>query len=68
MKGAQRIFDKLSDVLGVGRGGCTSDRRFSLETVRCLGVCGLAPVKVIGEDTHGQLKVPEIEGILDQYK
>ncbi len=68
VKGAQRIFDKLSNVLGVGRGGCTQDRRFSLETVRCLGVCGLAPVKVIGEDTHGQLKVPEIEGILDQYE
>ena len=68
VRGAQRIFDKLSDVLGIGRGGCTKDRRFSLETVRCLGVCGLAPVKVIDEDTHGQLKVPEIEGILDQYE
>ena len=68
VKGAQRIFDKLSSVLDIGRGECTEDRRFSLETVRCLGVCGLAPVKVINEDTHGQLKVPEIEGILDQYE
>ena len=68
VKGAQRIFDKLSDVLGIGRGGCTQDMRFSLETVRCLGVCGLAPVKLIDEDAHGQLKVPEIEGILDQYE
>ena len=68
VKGAQRVFDKLSDVLGIGRGGCTQDRRFSLETVRCLGVCGLAPVKLIDEDAHGQLKVPEIEGILDQYE
>lgn len=68
VKGAQRIFDKLSDVLGIGRGGCTEDRRFSLETVRCLGVCGLAPVKVIDEDTHGQVKIPEIEGILAQYE
>ena len=68
VKGAQRIFDKLSDVLGIGRGGCTEDRRFSLETVRCLGVCGLAPVKVIDEDTHGLLKVPEVEEILGQYE
>lgn len=68
VKGAQRIFNKLTDVLGIERGGCTEDRRFSLETVRCLGVCGLAPVIVVDEDTHGQVKVPEVEGILGQYE
>ena len=68
VKGAQRVFDKLSDCLGIGRGGCTEDRRFSLETVRCLGVCGLAPVIVIDEDTHGQVKTSEVEGSLDSYE
>lgn len=68
VKGAQRIFDKQSDVLGIGRGECTEDRRFSLETVRCLGVCGLAPVIVIDEDTHGQVKTSEVEGIMYQYE
>lgn len=68
VKGAQRIFDKQSDALGIGRGECTEDRRFSLETVRCLGVCGLAPVIVIDEDTHGQVKTSEVEGIMDQYE
>ena len=68
VKGAQRVFGKLSDCLGVGRGGCTEDRRFSLETVRCLGVCGLAPVIVIDEDTHGQVRASEIEKSLDSYE
>ena len=68
VKGAQRVFDKLSDYLCIDRGGCTEDRRFSLETVRCLGVCGLAPVIVIDEDTHGQVKTSEIEGSLDPYE
>jgi len=68
VKRAQRVFDKLSDFLGIDRGGCTEDRRFSLETVRCLGVCGLAPVIVIDEDTHGQVKTSEIEGSLDPYE
>ncbi len=68
VKGAQRIFDKQSDVLGIGRGECTEDRRFSLETVRCLGVCGLAPVIVIDEDTHGRVKTSEVEGIMDRYE
>jgi NADH:ubiquinone oxidoreductase subunit E len=68
VKGVQKILNKLTDTLGIKSGGCTEDRRFSLETVRCLGVCGLAPVIVIDEDTHGLVKVPKVEGILDQYK
>ena len=68
VKGAQRVFEKLSDCLGVGRGGCTEDKRFSLETVRCLGVCGLAPVMVIDEDTHGQIRTSEVERSLDSYQ
>lgn len=68
VKGAQRILEKLSSTLGVDRGGCTEDRRFSLETVRCLGVCGIAPVVVIDEETHGLLDASTVEGILDQYE
>lgn len=68
VKGAKRIFNKLSNVLGIGRGECTKDRRFSLETVRCLGVCGLAPVIVIDEDTHSQVIASELEGILSPYE
>lgn len=68
VKGAQRIFEKLSSSLGIGRGGCTDDRRFSLETVRCLGVCGLAPVMMIDEDPHGQLKASEVEKKLTPYE
>ena len=68
VKGAQRIFEKLSSALGVERGGCTEDRRFSLETVRCLGVCGIAPVIVVDEDAHGLLEAKTVEKILDQYE
>jgi len=67
VKGIQRILDKLTNLLDIESGGCTEDRRFSLETVRCLGVCGLAPVIVIGENTHGLVKAAKIEEILDQY-
>ncbi len=67
VKGIQRILDKLTHLLGIESGGCTEDRRFSLETVRCLGVCGLAPVIIIGENTHGLVKAVKVEEILDQY-
>ncbi len=68
VKGAQRIFDKLSSTLNVEKGGCTEDRRFSLETVRCLGVCGIAPVVIIDEEAHGLLEAKTVEKILDQYE
>ena len=68
VRGGQRILNKITDILGIEPGECTEDRRFSLEIVRCLGACGLAPVKVIGNDTHGQVKPTKLEKILDKYK
>ena len=67
VRGGQKILEKLVDILGIEPGGCTEDRRFSLETVRCLGACGLAPVIVIGDNTHGQMKPARLEAVLAQY-
>ena len=58
----------LIDKLGLQVGQTTEDRRFSLEAVRCLGACGLAPVMVIDEDTHGGVTLDRIENILDRYE
>lgn len=68
VRGGQRLLETLTSVLGIEPGGCTADRQFSLETVRCLGACGLAPVIVVDEDTHGQVKPAKLQGILSQYK
>ena len=68
VRGGQRILNKLTDLLGIEPGECTEDRRFSLEIVRCLGACGLAPVIVVDTDTHGQMKPTKLEGILAKYK
>jgi len=53
VKGSKQILDHLQRELEVEVGGITRDRRFSLEAVRCLGACGLAPVMIIGHDTFG---------------
>jgi len=68
VRGGQRILNRLSDVLAIEPGNCTEDRRFSLDTVRCLGACGLAPVMMIDEDPHGQLKATEVEKKLASYE
>ncbi|MFY9398206.1 MAG: NAD(P)H-dependent oxidoreductase subunit E, partial [Desulfomonilia bacterium] len=68
VRGGQRLLEELVHNLGIEPGECTEDRNFSLETVRCLGACGLAPVVVIDSDTHGQMKPAKLGAVLDQYR
>ncbi|HQG31418.1 MAG TPA: NADH-quinone oxidoreductase subunit NuoE [Deltaproteobacteria bacterium] len=68
VRGGKRILEKLTESLGIEPGQCTEDRQFSLETVRCLGACGLAPVVVINDDTHGQMKPAKLDAVLNQYR
>ncbi len=49
-------------------GETTEDRRFSLEAVRCLGACGLAPVIVVNDDTHGDVSADKIMDVLGRYE
>ncbi len=67
VKGAARILDSLSRELEVQVGGTTKDRRFTLEAVRCLGCCGLAPVVTVNDDVHGKMSAGEFLKVLDQY-
>lgn len=68
VKGAEEIVKKFSDGLKVDVGGITADKKFSLETVRCLGACGLAPVVVIDKDTHGSVNPVKTLELLNEYK
>lgn len=68
VKGAEEIVKKLSDGLNVDIGGITVDKKFSLETVRCLGACGLAPVVVIDKDTHGSVNPVKALELLNEYE
>jgi NADH-quinone oxidoreductase subunit E len=54
-------------MLKVEENGTTEDLRFTLEPVACLGACGLAPVMMVDEDTHGRLVPDKLGPILDQY-
>ncbi|MBI3592293.1 MAG: NAD(P)H-dependent oxidoreductase subunit E [Nitrospirae bacterium] len=67
VKGAEEIVKKLSDGLQIEVGGITNDKKFSLETVRCLGACGLAPVVVVDKDTHGSINPVKVLDLLKDY-
>ena len=67
VKGAGSILEKISEILGINNGECTPDGKFSLDCVRCIGACGLAPVMLIGDDVYGSLTPSQVEGILKKY-
>jgi NADH-quinone oxidoreductase subunit E len=66
--GGGKIFDRLQEILGVENGGTTEDLRYTLESVACIGACGLAPCIMINDDTHGRLVPGGLEEILEQYQ
>jgi NADH:ubiquinone oxidoreductase subunit E len=68
VKGAERILEKFARELGMESPGTSKDLQFTLEPVRCLGCCSLAPVARIDDDTYGRLTQEKIPKILQKYK
>jgi NADH-quinone oxidoreductase subunit E len=67
VRGIKEVVGRIRDTYRVGIGETTEDRRFSLESVRCLGACGLAPVVVVDQDTHGAMTPEKISRVLENY-
>jgi len=68
VKGSGKLLDTLMRHLRVDVGETTEDREYSLEVVRCIGACGLAPVMVVDEETHGQVDPSKIVGIVEDVR
>ncbi|MGI6049456.1 MAG: NADH-quinone oxidoreductase subunit NuoE [Acetivibrionales bacterium] len=68
VKGAGEIYDKISEILNIKSGECTSDGLFSLDACRCIGACGLAPVIMINDDVYGRLTADDIPDIIRKYQ
>ncbi len=68
VRGGARVNDKLEELLNVSDGQTTEDKRFTLESVRCIGCCSLGPVVKINEDMHGRIGTDEVEKVLEQYE
>ena len=68
VKGSALLVENVEEHLKVSIGETTEDREYSLEVVRCLGACGLAPVIVVDDVTHGQLDPKEIVDIVESYR
>jgi NADH-quinone oxidoreductase E subunit len=68
VRGADVILEEFKKKLEIGVGETTPDGMFSLDAVRCIGACGLAPVITVNEKIYGRLKAEDVGAILDEYK
>ena len=68
VRGGKAIAETLEKEFGIKEGETTPDRMFTLETIRCLGACGLGPVVVVDEDVHGRMKPSKIKEMMAQYR
>ena len=68
VKGAERITATFESELGIKRGTTTKDMLFTLEAVRCIGCCGLAPVLKVGEEIHGLMSKGRVPELLNFYQ
>ena len=66
--GAGQILERFEKELDIKDGQCTPDGKFSLDSARCVGACGLAPVISINDDVYGKLKENMVPDILANYK
>jgi len=68
LKGGEDIIKELEGILGVGLNTVTPDGEFSVEAVRCLGCCGLAPVMVINGEVFGKVETKNLQGIVARFR
>ena len=68
VRGADKIAHQLEHQLGLKMGETSSDRKFSLESLRCVGACGLAPVVLANDKVYGKVTVDDISKIIKEHE
>jgi len=66
VRGAQDILDELEIKLNTKVFGTSPDGKYSLDSLRCVGACGLAPVVIVNGKVHGRVKKEEVANILKE--
>ncbi len=67
LKGGDMLVEELGNLLGIGVNEVTGDGKFSIEGVRCVGCCGLAPVLTVGKEVFGKVTKDQLPGIIAQF-
>lgn len=67
VKGSDKVLNRFKQKLGIEEGKTTEDGKFSLESVRCIGACGLAPAIVINEEVYGKMDEKKVDELIEKY-
>lgn len=67
VKGSDKVLEEIEKELRIKCGECTPDKKFSIDSCRCVGACGLAPVMIVDGEVYGKLTAKDVAGILDGY-
>lgn len=65
VKGADKVLEQFERVLGIRSGEVTEDYKFSIDSLRCVGACGLAPVVMINDHVYGRVTPQDVERIIE---
>lgn len=68
VKGAQQVIDKFSEILHIAPGETTEDGLFTLDALRCIGACGIAPAVTINGKVYPKLSVDSVPGVVEEYR
>lgn len=68
VRGAEKVLDEIKRELGIEVGETSADGMFSIDALRCVGACGLAPVVLIGKEVYGKENVKDMKSIIDSYR
>lgn len=68
VRGAEKILEEFKNELNIKVGETTADGKFSLNCLRCVGACGLAPVAMIGDKVYGRIAPDGVKAILSEYE
>ena len=67
VKGSEKVLNRFKEKLGIKEGETTSDGKFSIESVRSIGACGLAPAIVINEEVYGKMDEKKVDELIEKY-
>jgi NADH-quinone oxidoreductase subunit E/NADP-reducing hydrogenase subunit HndA len=67
VRGGSLVMDEFKKMLDIEVGGTTADRQFSLESVRCMGACALAPVVRVDEEVYRSMSPKKLREVLAKY-
>ena len=67
VKGSEKLLDRAKEILKIEEGETTSDGKFSIDSTRCIGACGLAPVFTVNDEVYGKATPEVVEKVLKEY-